>query len=480
MRALCAVALITHAITASAQPDAGPPSKTLERAIKLYDKQDFYSSSVELQKVLDGESGDAAANKQRADFFMGKSLFQLKYTAASLAMFDRIVQNTEHRYHQATIKWLIAIAEATPSFATRGSLHAYESDAALDPMFDDKTRDAFNYFYGRASADRESPTTEASLRKVTGGYRSRAALELAKLAFRAQRIDDAIAAIEIAAADPALTDTAARVLATWSRLLGYPDHAVAALRRLAGTNALAALEFSRVSVTSRFPDLPGVSAETFDAVAIATTCSGPASVDDGVTGLRTTSADLRRLVDKLLESDDHAELHDAVEKVLPRSGVLRLALSDDSIQESRGWDAELVRELDLLQHADKAWQTTQIAAEILQELTIQLAIGQSDTGKRYRDRLETIRRELSILARSFDGHASLALGPAIQPGRGILTTKALCSSQLGMPAEVAGPAVVVTPQPPRANGCAGCTTGSQDASALLLLAVLGGLRRRKK
>jgi hypothetical protein len=52
-----------------------PPSKTLERAIKLYDKKDFFSASIELKKVLDGESGDDAKNKQRAEFFMGKTLW---------------------------------------------------------------------------------------------------------------------------------------------------------------------------------------------------------------------------------------------------------------------------------------------------------------------------------------------------------------------------------------------------------------------
>src|SRR6478736_3367805 len=61
------------------EPDSAastPPSKTLERAIKLYDKKDFFSASIELKKVLDGESGDDAKNKQRAEFFMGKTLYQ--------------------------------------------------------------------------------------------------------------------------------------------------------------------------------------------------------------------------------------------------------------------------------------------------------------------------------------------------------------------------------------------------------------------
>src|SRR5512140_2088860 len=31
-----------------------PPSKTLERAIKLYDHKEFFSASIERKKVLDG------------------------------------------------------------------------------------------------------------------------------------------------------------------------------------------------------------------------------------------------------------------------------------------------------------------------------------------------------------------------------------------------------------------------------------------
>ena len=88
-----------------------PPSKTLERAIKLYDKKDFFSASIELKKVLDGESGDDAKNKQRAEFFMGKTLYQMGFYAGSLAYFDKIVQaGDNHTYHGAALKWLAALS----------------------------------------------------------------------------------------------------------------------------------------------------------------------------------------------------------------------------------------------------------------------------------------------------------------------------------------------------------------------------------
>ena len=88
----------------------GPASKTLERALKLYEQEDYYSTTIELNKVVEGQSGDDEANKQRAEFFMGKALFNLKYYSASLSYFDRIVQTgASHRYYQKTLQWLASL-----------------------------------------------------------------------------------------------------------------------------------------------------------------------------------------------------------------------------------------------------------------------------------------------------------------------------------------------------------------------------------
>src|SRR5882672_154675 len=61
------------------QPEAAPagdqPSKVLERAFKLYDGEDYYSASIELNKVVEGESGDTEGNKQKAEFWMAKALY---------------------------------------------------------------------------------------------------------------------------------------------------------------------------------------------------------------------------------------------------------------------------------------------------------------------------------------------------------------------------------------------------------------------
>ena len=127
-----------------------PPSKTLERAIKLYDKKDFFSASIELKKVLDGESGDDAKNKQRAEFFMGKTLYQLGFYAGSLAYFDKIVKAGDaHTYHGAALKWLAALSRVLPE--TSGILEkigTYDVAALNDPSLA-SVKDELLFLLGR-------------------------------------------------------------------------------------------------------------------------------------------------------------------------------------------------------------------------------------------------------------------------------------------------------------------------------------------
>jgi hypothetical protein len=97
---------------------SAPPSKTLERALKLYDSEDYYMSSIELNKVVEGQSGDDEGNKQRAEFFMGKTLFNLKFYSASLSYFNKIVDKGQsHRYYQKTLQWLASLSRFLPESA---------------------------------------------------------------------------------------------------------------------------------------------------------------------------------------------------------------------------------------------------------------------------------------------------------------------------------------------------------------------------
>jgi tetratricopeptide (TPR) repeat protein len=96
----------------------GPPSKVFERALKLYEGEDYYNASIELHKVIEGESGDSDQNKQRAEFWMGKTLYNLGYYSAALVYFSRIVdKGAAHQYYNATLKWLASLSRKLPETA---------------------------------------------------------------------------------------------------------------------------------------------------------------------------------------------------------------------------------------------------------------------------------------------------------------------------------------------------------------------------
>ena len=92
---------------------AAASSATLDRALKLYDSDELHSASIELYKVVEGESGDSEGNKQKAEFWMGKTLYKMGFYSAALTYFDRIVQKgPSHAHYNETLKWLASRCRA--------------------------------------------------------------------------------------------------------------------------------------------------------------------------------------------------------------------------------------------------------------------------------------------------------------------------------------------------------------------------------
>src|SRR5580692_345024 len=136
------------------QPEAAPtgdqPSKVLGRAFKLYDGEDYYSASIELSKVVEGESGDSEPNKQKAEFWMGKALYNMKYYSASLSYFDRIVQKgPSHAYYNATLKWLASLSRQLPDSTGILEKIGKYNRAELDQPSLDKVRDELYFLLGK-------------------------------------------------------------------------------------------------------------------------------------------------------------------------------------------------------------------------------------------------------------------------------------------------------------------------------------------
>jgi tetratricopeptide (TPR) repeat protein len=133
-----------------AEPTGDQPSKVLERALKLYDGEDFYSASIELNKAIEGETGDVEANKQKAEFWMGKALYNMTYYSASLSYFDKIVQKgPSHAYYNATLKWLASLSRQLPeSTGILEKIGKYQR-AELDQPALEKVRDELYFLLGK-------------------------------------------------------------------------------------------------------------------------------------------------------------------------------------------------------------------------------------------------------------------------------------------------------------------------------------------
>jgi len=71
-----------------APPAEGPPSEALANALRLYQSENYPAAAVQFQRVVEGESQDAPANVQKAQFFLGKCLYHLHYYQSALALFE--------------------------------------------------------------------------------------------------------------------------------------------------------------------------------------------------------------------------------------------------------------------------------------------------------------------------------------------------------------------------------------------------------
>jgi len=341
MRRTALVLLVT--LGSSLAVAQSPPSVTLERAIKLYDKKDFFSSTIEAQKVIQGTTGDSPEQVQRAKFFLAKALYQIGLYVPSMGMFQRIIEE-RGMYRAPSWKWIAGF---------RGKL----PDAMIAPFV---------------------------------------------VQIEPQELED-----------PTLS------------------HGRAILEEL-----------------SAMKPVP------VDAVALARGALGCTHAD---------VARVRELAAKLDAYEDNAEIAEATKKTLridtTESRTLEVAFAQaPAVTAGIEWINELHAELELLNQSDKAWQTTQVAAEVLQELTIQFSVGEADLGTREREILHAF--------------ATAELGSAPFP-----TLPGGCVRR-AEPTIAGGASSPMVVDPPR-QGC-GCSTGGSPDGALLVGLLAVAFRRKNR
>jgi len=428
---------------------ATPPSKTLERAIKLYDKKDFFSASIELKKVLDGESGDDDRNKQRAEFFMGKTLYRMGFYAGSLAYFDKIVHvGAAHTYHGATLKWLAALSRVLPETSgILAKIGSYGPQALTDPSLA-AVRDELVFLLGRhyyaRGGDGDFDKAVGLFKQVPRGsefyikakffegvtyvrkyegkpavdafkeilvigeqrptqyrgddvdnYRELAQLQMARVFYSTQQFDTSIKYFE--KLDQSSADwTESLFEASWAYFMKTLNS-----KALGNIHTLNAPYFEH----QFFPE-----SLLLKAVIYFNYCLYD-QAEESVADFNEKYGPLtKNLNDLTAKYDDNAEFYEYVKKVKANKAGLdpvtqRLVMSvlnDKTLLKTFAWVDELNHELEMLQKADKAWQKTQVAAEVLQELTVQQSVAAGDAGKVARDRVVRLARDLGALSR--DGY----------------------------------------------------------------------------
>jgi tetratricopeptide (TPR) repeat protein len=427
---------------------AGPPSKILERGLKLYDAEDYANASIELNKVIEGQSGDDEGNKQRAEFFMGKTLFNMKYYSASLSYFDRIVQKgPAHRYYQKTLQWLASLSRFLPESAgvlekigkyTRADL----DQPALEPVRDElyyllgryhyqkgNFKEAIGLFQGVPEKSEFYPRSKflegltdvreyhgklasdafkAILRKVKQyddpdkvpkalkDAEEMANLSLGRVFYSTKQFPQSIKYFEkLPGADArggAAPDWGASLFeASWAYFMVDGDS-----KALGNIHSIVSPFFE----TEFYPE-----AYILKAVIYFQRCNYDRS-QEAINEFNAVYPDLRKEVEAILAKfPDNAQFYDYVIKI--KNGDAGLseraqhaaagALADRSLQKNIEWVAELDRELKAIDKADPAWKSTAVAGNILQDLTLQKSLAANDAGQLARNRLQRLAGEIQDL-----------------------------------------------------------------------------------
>ena len=93
---------------------AGQMTEQAAAAKKLFDKERWSEAALALHRVVSGETGDDAGNKQLAEYYLAISLYRLKFYQASYAIFSTIADNRNHLKFSETLLWLAKLATQLP------------------------------------------------------------------------------------------------------------------------------------------------------------------------------------------------------------------------------------------------------------------------------------------------------------------------------------------------------------------------------
>ncbi len=115
-----------------------------------YKAGDYETAAIQFYKIAYGEIPSSPADQQRAQFWLGKTLYKLEFYSGSLQIFDEIVQQGQaHPFHKLTLPWLASLSRELPEGAgVLEKIGTYDPSALEDEAFDE-VRDELYYLLGR-------------------------------------------------------------------------------------------------------------------------------------------------------------------------------------------------------------------------------------------------------------------------------------------------------------------------------------------
>jgi tetratricopeptide (TPR) repeat protein len=421
---------------------ATPPSPTLAAALKAYEGNDFHTASRELYHVVDGATNDSVENTQRAEFWLGKALYHLHLYTAALRCFTRVAHKaTAHAYHDASLKWLLALENKLPGAGASGELKRYDRAALKQPALEPVKDEALHRL---ALAEAQSGNDKLAVEllqavSTTSAFGARARLLLGVVQARAQRraeaattLRAALALAERAPTRPESTQTKGGALLALARLhllagehdaclqryaelpAGSPfvlegmlHGAWAQLQRRDPAKALEALHRLHTPHFAHYYFPEGLVLRA----AIHAQRGQPERAEEALQSFRGRFPAFAAYLEATLRTYTNSpDLYDELLKIQRRTvsaaketvRMVETVLEDPDLQERIGLIDETNRELALVRAAPAAWKATAIAGGVLQELVLQKSLRVHNAGTAARHRMSMLGARLSALAKQAD------------------------------------------------------------------------------
>ncbi len=93
----------------------GKPSKRMAQALSAFESKNYEAAAMGFERVAAGKSKDGRGNRNKAQFMLGETLYNMGYYQSALTVFDEIsAQGPRHMFFPETLEWLGKLASKLP------------------------------------------------------------------------------------------------------------------------------------------------------------------------------------------------------------------------------------------------------------------------------------------------------------------------------------------------------------------------------